>query len=203
GEPLRQIIDPYRYRAHLTQPKLVMLATNDEYFPLDSANLYWDELEEPKRLLYLPNQPHGIDDVEPVVRGLRALHAAAGDGKPLPQLDWEYRWGDTVTLCIHSDEARLLRVWQAVSPGRDFRAAVWQPAAISKRSSGRFEIAHPAGGYVAVFGEATFGRGRAAFMLSTNVAIIAAPPEPAYGTEPRGTPGICEALGVDGPVAVR
>src|SRR5262245_49532757 len=38
GEDLRQIVDPYSYRDKLTQPKLVVLATNDQYFPLDSAN---------------------------------------------------------------------------------------------------------------------------------------------------------------------
>ena len=33
GEPLRRIVDPFEYRAAITQPKLVVLATNDRYFP--------------------------------------------------------------------------------------------------------------------------------------------------------------------------
>src|SRR5262245_56660385 len=48
GAELRQIVDPYTYRDRLKQPKLVILATNDEYFPLDSANLYFAGLSEPK-----------------------------------------------------------------------------------------------------------------------------------------------------------
>jgi len=86
GEGLRQIVDPYSYRARLGLPKLVILATNDEYFPPDSANLYFDALREPKHLLYLPNEPHSVRDYEPVVRSLRALHEAARGGDPLPEL---------------------------------------------------------------------------------------------------------------------
>ena len=48
GEDLRQIVDPYSYRDKITQPKIVMLATNDQYFPLDSANLYFDGVARPE-----------------------------------------------------------------------------------------------------------------------------------------------------------
>jgi PhoPQ-activated pathogenicity-related protein len=195
GASLRQIVDPFSYRAAITQPKLVVLATNDTFFPLDSANLYWDGLPEPKRLLYLPNEPHSIDDYVPVVRGLRALHAASGGGKALPQLEWEYRWEEALTLCIRSKPgARRLRVWQASSAERDFRAAEWRPAVVSQRASDRFELARPATGYVAIFGEAAFGRGLSAFVLSTNLAVVAAAGEPDYGTEPRGSAGVCAGL---------
>jgi PhoPQ-activated pathogenicity-related protein len=88
GENLRRIVDPYSYRAAIAQPKLVILATNDAYFPLDSANLYWDALEGPKYLLYLPNEQHGVQGYGPVIRGIRALHAATGNGEAMPTLAW-------------------------------------------------------------------------------------------------------------------
>jgi hypothetical protein len=75
------------------------------------------------------------------------------------------------------------------------RTAQWQPVITAKRSNGRFEIARPASGYVAFFGEATFGRGLAAFTLSTNLAVVAAAGERPYGTEPRGSTGVCTAVG--------
>ena len=146
GAALRQIVDPFSYRAQLAQPKLVVLATNDEYFPLDSANLYFGELREPKYLLYLPNEPHSVEEYEPFVRSLRALHEAASGGDPLPRLEWEYlASGGELTLCVRSEPAaRRWRVWRAVSDDRDFRDAEWQPVAESPRSEARFVLREPA-----------------------------------------------------------
>jgi hypothetical protein len=171
GADLRQIVDPFSYRAKLTQPKLVILATNDEYFPLDSANLYYDGLREPKYLLYLPNEPHSVSGYGPVVRGVRALHEAAGGGDPLPQVEWEHRAGDgTLMLCVRTEpEARRVRLWRAVSADRDLRDAPWQPVAESPGSPVRFVLPEPAQGYVAFFGEAGFGARRRAFALSTSL----------------------------------
>lgn len=204
GADLRQIVDPYSYRAKLAAPKLVILATNDEYFPPDSANLYFDELPEPKRLLYLPNEPHSVRRYEPVVRSLRALHEASSGGAPLPRLEWEYRTADgALTLCVQAEpSARGLRVWRAVSADRDLRDAAWQPVVDSPRPAARFVLSEPEQGYVALFGEAAFGSGRRAFTLSTGLAVVAAAGQAPYGTEPPGRAGLCAALGTTPLVAV-
>lgn len=195
GEDLRQIVDPYSYRAEIDVPKLVILATNDEYFPPDSANLYFDHLREPKYLLYLPNQPHRVRDYEPVVRSLRALHDAARGGEPLPSLEWEYVDADgATTLCLRADGVRSLRVWRASSPDRDLRDAQWLPIADSRAQSARFVLAEPADGYAGVFGEASFGAGRRAFTLSTSLTVLAAVDLPSYGTDPSGHKGLCAEL---------
>lgn len=196
GANLRAIVDPYSYRAAITQPKLVVLATNDRYFPLDSANLYWDGLVGPKYLLYLPNEQHSIERYGPFVRTLRALHAAVAGGTPLPNPRWEYRASEAgLELCVRSNGARRLRVWRAESAGRDFRDAVWAAAEHGRRDSARFLIAQPASGYAAVFAEAEYRRGLRAFSLSTNLAVVAAADARPYGTEPRGEAGVCAALG--------
>jgi hypothetical protein len=39
-----------------------------------------------------------------------------------------------------------------------------------------------------------FGRGRAAFSLSTNLAVLAPPGTPEVGQRPTGTPGVCAAM---------
>jgi PhoPQ-activated pathogenicity-related protein len=195
GRALREIVDPYSYRSRLTQPKLVVLATNDEYFPLDSANLYFEALAEPKRLLYLPNEPHSVRDYELVVRGLRALHDAAGGGEPLPRLDWEYAArGREIELCVRAPEARGFELWRAVSADRDFRDAEWSVAAEARGERVRFALPRPTHGYVAVFGQAAFGRALKGFKLSTGLAVLEAPGEPPYGTEPPIAPGVCTDL---------
>jgi len=196
GEPLRQIVDPYSYRAVLTQPKLIVLATNDEYFPPDSANLYWDGLLAPKYLLYVPNEPHSISHMGPFVRGLRALHAATDGGPALPQLDWEYQWQEQqLVLCVRSAQpgARRLKLWRASSDSRDLRSAKWATAAETKGAVARFVLPRPASGYAAVFVEAGFGRALKAFALSTNLAVLPAANERDYGTKPSGVTGICAA----------
>jgi len=196
GAGLREIVDPFSYRAKLGQPKLVVLATNDQYFPLDSANLYFDELREPKHLLYLPNEPHSVDDYEPFVRALRALHEAAASGESLPRLEWEYRSaGGALMLCVRSDPgARRWRVWRALSPDRDFRDAQWEAVAESPRSAARFAVPEPAQGYVAIVGEAAFGRALHAFTLSTSLSVTAAANERPYGTHPASETGLCAEL---------
>jgi PhoPQ-activated pathogenicity-related protein len=196
GEGLRQIIDPFSYRAQLGQPKLVVLATNDQYFPLDSANLYFAQLRDPKYLLYLPNEPHSVEDYEPFVRSLRALHESAATGQPLPQLEWEYQdSGGELMLCVRSEPgARRLRVWRAVSADRDFRDEQWQPVAESARGQARFMLADPAQGYAAIVGDATFGWALRAYSLSTSLNVLAAPDLPPYGTQAVGRSGLCAEL---------
>lgn len=196
GAALREIVDPYSYRAELTLPKLVILATNDEYFPPDSANLYFAELREPKHLLYLPNERHDVRAYEPVVRALRALHDGVRDGEPLPRLEWEHRAADGArALCVRSDPpARRFRLWRAVSADRDLRDARWEPVAEAAGTVARFPLPEPAQGYVGLVGEAVYGRGRRAFALSTSLAVVAAAGEPPYGARPAGSAGLCAAL---------
>jgi PhoPQ-activated pathogenicity-related protein len=196
GAALRRIVDPYEYRARIRQPKLVILATNDAYFPLDSANLYWDALQGPKYLLYLPNEPHGVRRYGPVVRGVRALHAAAEGDAAMPALDWEYLWSDKgLSLCVRADPApRAWTVWEARAPDRDFRSAEWRPLPLERGAGVRLERERPAAGYLALFGSAEFGRGRRAFTLSTNLAVLPAVGEPSYGTAPEGRAGLCATV---------
>src|SRR5690606_41540060 len=47
GSALLSMVDPFSYRAELTKPKLIMLSTNDRYWPLDALKLYWSELPDP------------------------------------------------------------------------------------------------------------------------------------------------------------
>jgi PhoPQ-activated pathogenicity-related protein len=82
GADLRRIVDPYSYREALTQPKLIVNATNDVFFPIDDLNLYWNGLEGPKHVLYVPNNGHNVNDfgrlIPAVVAFVRAGEGAGG-----------------------------------------------------------------------------------------------------------------------------
>ena len=175
GKALRAIVDPYSYRKQLTQPKLILIGTNDHYWPLDALNLYWNDLAGRNYVLYVPNNRHGLSDRTRVIGGINALHQHAATGQPLPKLSWKFDVGDKkATLTIDSDvKPETVRVWAAASPTRDFRRAKWrsQPARLV---DGAYIGAPsmPPTGYVAMFGEAVYTTDTIPYYLSTNVRIV-------------------------------
>jgi PhoPQ-activated pathogenicity-related protein len=196
GASLRRIVDPYSYLDALRQPKLIMIATNDAYFPSDSANLYWDALEGPKYLLYLPNEPHSIKHYGQAFRALRALQRSMTGGAPLPKLEWEFAWaGDGAggRLCVRSEpKPTAVRLWTANSDGRDFRKATWSAGAeISARDAADVRLDPPASGYRSVVAEVEYGHWLNAYSLSTNLAVLAAPGTAEGGPRPHGIAGVC------------
>jgi PhoPQ-activated pathogenicity-related protein len=178
GVALRKIVDPWEYRQRLTQPKLVILGTNDRYWPLDACNLYWNDLQGEKYLVYVPNNGHGLPDRSRIVAGLSALNRRIITGKPLPKLAWEYNGGaDVVSLKVSADvRPSRVRVWTAQAPKRDFRDSPWTAVdALAKGDTFVFDHAAPATGNSALFGEAVFHEGTdEEFSLSTNVRIVPA-----------------------------
>ena len=177
GKELNEIVDPYAYREHLRQPKLILLGTNDPYWPLDALNVYWDGLAGDKYVVYVPNAGHGLDGVEGLTRvlgGVVALHQSAQGRRTLPQLDWKMVEEDGgLTIYVRSDQKpQQVALWSATSDSRDFRQARWtsQPA----EANGEGYLARlplPEDGYAAGFVELTFD-GSLPLFLSTNVRII-------------------------------
>jgi len=196
GAPLRQIVDPYSYLDALKQPKLIMLATNDAFFPSDSANLYWDALEGPKYLLYLPNEPHSIKHYGKAFGALRALQRSVTGAAPLPKLEWQFVWDDGGPggrLCVRSDpKPTAVRLWSANSDGRDSRHATWTAGAeLSARDAANMRLDPPATGYRSVVAEVDYGHLLGAYSLSTNLAVLGAPGAPEPGPRPHGVTGVC------------
>ena len=178
GRALAAIVDPYSYREKLTQPKLIMIGTNDHYWPLDALNLYWEDLVGEKYVLYVPNNRHGLKDLVRVTGSLNALNQHAAAGKRLPKLSWAFDVGDRqATLKIASDlQPDKVSIWTATSATRDFRQAEWQssPARLAEGVHvGTLDV--PDSGYAAMFGEAVYETDRIPYFLSTNVRIVNAP----------------------------
>lgn len=194
GTTLRRIVDPYAYRDILDEPKLIINATNDEYFPLDSANLYWDGLETPKYLVYAPNEPHGIEDLELLVPSINALHQAASGGPALPDVAWEYAPTDSgLRLCLRAEPAPAeVTRWQAGSPDRDFRDDDWTSSRV-ERTDGTYvlDLPRPDSGYGATYADLTFDHGAAPYYLSTTVAVMSAHPDERVSPPPADHGGVC------------
>jgi PhoPQ-activated pathogenicity-related protein len=176
GRKLIEMVDPYSYRASLTQPKLILLATNDRYWPLDALSLYWPGIPEPKRVLYVPNQGHGIHDYQRLIGALSALHRYSAHGATLPSLAWSFETTDGgLELTVRSDaKPASVVAWRASSPTRDFRNSRWSSHPCrNTREGARCTASAKEAQYVALYSEATFkDRRQPEFSLSTAVCIV-------------------------------
>lgn len=177
GQRLLGIVDPYAYREQLTQPKAVILATNDRYWPLDAAWLYWDGLKGPKYPVYLPNQGHKLTDFRRMIAAINAVHQSTAQGRSLPDLKWHFEQSAAgVLLTLEANpRPRLVRAWLARSDSRDFRDSTWRGKPIKQRRGRyRYWLERPVKGFRAVYAEAVFGSGNDQLFLSS-LPMIAGP----------------------------
>jgi PhoPQ-activated pathogenicity-related protein len=179
GRKLVAIVDPYSYRDRLTQPKLVLLGTNDPYWPIDALKLYWNGLPEEKRVLYLPNQTHSLRDINRLIGSLSALHRYSALKQSLPQVSWTFaRQSEWLQLTVSTGRSpHHVLAWSANSATRDFRKARWTSHPC-ERSNERYVCREriAAGHYTALYAETAFNdRGEPSFSLSTMVCIAGGP----------------------------
>jgi PhoPQ-activated pathogenicity-related protein len=178
---LRAIVDPYSYRQQLQQPKLIVLGTNDRYWPVDALNLYWNDLAGEKYILYVPNNGHGIRDYARVLGTVSALHERVAASKPLPKLAWNFvDRGDSLRLELTSDiKPVAVTSWTTTSATRDFREATWTSRAAQQSPAEEhkfmIDLKKPASGFAAVFAEAQFNGQPMPFYLSTNLQVVQPP----------------------------
>lgn len=176
GAQLAAMVDPYALRDLIDVPKLIMTGTNDPYWPLDAANLYWDEIPGPKYILYVPNAGHGLPDFERVINGQVGFFKACTGRIPHPQMTWEFEDEDYLKLTIDpGDELPVLRVneWEGHSDTRDFRGSEWHSRdALEHEGKYVARALHPDEGYTALLGEVIYEADGREFPLSTTVRII-------------------------------
>ncbi|MBI3726327.1 hypothetical protein HY251_20570, partial [bacterium] len=185
GQRLMELEDPWSYRDRLTLPKLIVNGTNDRYWTQDALNIYWDDLEGPKWILYVPNSGHGLEDRGRVTASLAAFTRAIASGRGLPALTWKYekREDGGLTLKLESGAALVeARLFHASSKTTDFRDSSWEYDKMSgEGSSWSATVERPKDGKLAVFGEAVYESNGARFTLSTQIRILssgaAAPPK--------------------------
>lgn len=157
---LMRIVDPYTYRRQLTLPKLLLHGTNDPYWTVDAAKLYWDDLAGPKYLHEVPNAGHGLEGGRPkALATLAAFFGHVVGRKPWPELTWTHSEnGKEYSLRVNSSqEPKAAQVWIAHSSSKDFRQSKWRSEPLSLRE-GAFQavVPKPAEGHVAFFGELQF-----------------------------------------------
>ena len=178
GVALRRIVDPYAYRASLTQPKLIFLGSNDPYWPCDASNIYFDNLKNDKYLVIVPNAGHDLGhDFLRVVGTLAALQQHVYGKTPMPKLAWTCTAADgsnDPVLHITSDvKPHAANVWIAHSPSRDFRNAEWTQSPMQASHDGGYDftLAPTGGEHLAAFAELVFDGPTMPFYLTSNINI--------------------------------
>jgi PhoPQ-activated pathogenicity-related protein len=181
GAELAAMVDPWTYRDRLTMPKLIMNATNDEYWTLDSFNLYKDDLKGPTDVYYTPNVGHMMAGKEAQVAANGAMwFARLAAGKTSPKIDLKVG-------PLNQDGTRRIdllgvpqtaRLWVARAKTRDFRQSHWQEitANAGNTEAGVHTFTVPQGAndtlYTALIGEVEIPGEPWPLRLSTPVTIL-------------------------------
>jgi PhoPQ-activated pathogenicity-related protein len=186
GKKLWGLVDPWVYRDRLKLPKLILNGTNDPYWTQDALNLYWDDLEGPRWVEYVPNAGHGLaqnkaggqPDFERALGTLAAFARAYIHDEPLPKLTWKHtEAADRYRLSVTSNPApKVVRLWHADAPTRDFRKSTWKEQALRRnKGASAGEMTAPATGCRAFFIECEYETDGFPFFLSTQIRIIGTP----------------------------
>jgi PhoPQ-activated pathogenicity-related protein len=170
---LLRVVDPYTYRSRLTLPKLLIHGTNDPYWVVDAARLYWDDLSGPKYLHEVPNGDHGLKGGQDLaVSTFAAFFRHVVGGKPWPELQWSYADApDALVLSVRSSLApRSAHLWVAHAATKDFRQSRWQSQPMEgERDAFRGRVPKAPQGHVAVFGQLQFEMDGLPYALGTLV----------------------------------
>jgi PhoPQ-activated pathogenicity-related protein len=175
GRRLLEIVDPISYRRALNKPKLIINGTNDDYWPVDATQLYWDQLSGEKHILVVPNTSHNLQDYGRVTAGVLALHQSQTQGVPLPKFTWEFEEAaDALTISVRAEPAPYqFRVWTTQRPTADLRAGRWTSTPVSATDGNARHRVIRGSEFQGVFMEAEFRHGRPLPLnLSTLVRVV-------------------------------
>jgi PhoPQ-activated pathogenicity-related protein len=149
GRFLTSIVDPLSYAKLLAMPKLVLVATGDQFFLPDSANHYVDRLPGETLVRQVPNTDHGFTNAElQVFFDLLGWYQTVLQDVVRPQIAWRFE-GDG-TLVVTSDQPPLsAQLWQATNPdARDFRLETfgpqWSSTPLAAKPDGSYRVQVPA-----------------------------------------------------------
>jgi PhoPQ-activated pathogenicity-related protein len=177
GRRILTVMDPYNYRRNLAIPKLNVSGSNDPAYPTAGVNLFWNDMPDPKWLLYVPNRGHNEPSDPRTAPASYAFARAVASGKGLPQITATFEEPDgngkaTVRLRLTtSAPAASAQIWTAQAAGRDLHAARWEsrlmsPAGANGRSF-QAEVARPESACLGAFGEVTFRDDGRTYALTT------------------------------------
>ena len=129
GKELTVMIDPYSYREALSMPKMIILGTNDQYWPVDAVKHYLKNIPGENYIHYVPNAGHDLNGGEQAIQSLSAFFGRTLQNKPYPECIWSVsQLENKVEISVDTeDDGSLItaKMWTAASSDRDFRNEEW------------------------------------------------------------------------------
>jgi PhoPQ-activated pathogenicity-related protein len=160
GRDLAAMIDPYSYRATLTMPKLIIIGTNDEYWPVDAIKKYYNDIPGENYIHYEPNVGHSLGDGAGAIKALSAFFNISVNNKNHPAVEWQVESDAEKTDLIlkTSPELREVNLWMCDSPDRDFRdnQFVEKDVEYTNYGSINLSVEHPDKGFRAFYLELVY-----------------------------------------------
>lgn len=152
GKQLSEIIDPFNYNNKLTLPKLIINGTNDQYWTIDSAGLYFNELKgDNNYIYYIPNGKHNIGlftgetlsqsvatTAAPIISVLKNFVYKCAGLASMPNIKSEWsEEGKTAKCKIIVDPSIIsdVLVYESEAPSKDFRNIKWSSKRVTNRIS--------------------------------------------------------------------
>lgn len=197
NKALMDIEDPYYYRDRLQMPKFIMNGANDQFFVPDSSQFYWNDLEGPKWLRYVPNAGHGLDNS--AIGSVAAFFHAVAAGTPIPNYTFEFEDDGTIVVkLLPAGDGTIVKptsvkLWQAYNPkARDVRGStaeyVASDVAESEPNVYRAAVAPKETGYVLYFVELVFPGPVPETPFTFTSGVLSAPKEPPFTYNPPANP---------------
>ena len=156
GNALSTMIDPYSYRDQLTMPKLLLIGTNDPYWPVDAVKHYFNDLKGENFIHYTANAGHGLNGGQEARWSLNAFFCNTFEPLPYAECSWEVSESGTgVTLNVEgsSNAIKSAYLWSADSGDRDFRDEEWSSSDldVADHSSLNTTVSYPDTGFRAFY----------------------------------------------------
>src|SRR5439155_10712242 len=97
-------------------PKLIVLGTNDRYWPVDAVKLYYGDLEGEKYIHYVPNKGHGLGPG--AIEAVSAFYNAVITKQPMPRFTWSFKRsaGEARMAMKAQDRPERAELWHASAP---------------------------------------------------------------------------------------
>jgi len=160
-------------------PKFVLNAAGDQFFLPDSSQFYWDDLQGPKIIRYVPNTDHGMGRSDAFESAI-AFYSMILNDRPMPEYTWSMTEDGTLQVETKQTPTEV-RLWQATNPNaRDFRVESlgrkYTSEVLSESGDGiyRVKVYEPTSGWTAYFVELTYDVG-APKPLKVTTAVKVAP----------------------------
>jgi hypothetical protein len=175
GQQLTRTWDPFSFRDEIQIPKLLVDATNNDYWSLDSPSQFADALKGQTNWLYFANSGHYMErSVLPMVQtsGAWIRRTLRGQSISNPTLSTSPSRFD-----LRAPGATSATLFYATSQNRDFRRASWSQMPMGQNGSS-WSAAPPlvpsSARFLAVFGSSDYPANAeaGAMQLSSRVAIV-------------------------------